>query len=55
MLDVVTPSVGGKRVYLDPEGYALLAAVLPGGELSADAVDLQGEIPVGKVGVGELG
>lgn len=42
MLDVVAALVGGERVHLDPEGHALLAAVLPGGELGADAVDLQG-------------
>lgn len=31
----------GKGVDLDPEGHALLAAVLPGGELGADAVHLR--------------
>lgn len=31
----------GERVKLDPEGDALLSAVLPGGELCADAVHLQ--------------
>lgn len=30
----------GKRVQLDPEGDALLPAVLPGSELCADAVHL---------------
>lgn len=33
----------GERVELDPEGDALLSAVLPGGELCADAVHLQTE------------
>lgn len=47
VLDVVAPLVGGERVHLDPEGYALLAAVLPGRELGANAVDLQGETPDG--------
>lgn len=31
----------GEGVDLDPEGDALLAAVLPGGELGADAVHLR--------------
>lgn len=31
----------GERVNLDPEGDALLSAVLPGSELCADAVHLQ--------------
>ena len=31
----------GERVELDPEGDALLSAVLPGSELCADAVHLQ--------------
>lgn len=47
VLDVVAALVCAERVHLDPEGHALLATVLPGGELSANAVDLQGETPVG--------
>lgn len=47
VLDVVAALVAGERVHLDPEGHALLATVLPGCELSADAVDLQGETAVG--------
>lgn len=40
VLDIVAALVGGERVYLDPEGYAFLTAMLPGGELGANAVDL---------------
>lgn len=40
VLDVVAVLVGGERVHLDPEGHALLSTVLPGGELGADAIDL---------------
>lgn len=47
VLNIVALLVGGERVYLDPEGYSLLAAVLPGGELCANAVYLQGETTVG--------
>lgn len=41
MLDVFAVFVGGKSVHLDPEGHTLLPAMLSGGELSADAVDLE--------------
>lgn len=41
VLCVLSTVSQGKRVKLDPEGDALLAAVLPGGELCADAVHLQ--------------
>lgn len=38
----VLPSVSqGEGVNLDPEGNALLSPVLPGSELSADAVHLE--------------
>lgn len=41
MLCVLSAVSLGERVELDPEGDALLAAVLPGGELCADAVHLR--------------
>lgn len=53
MLNVVAALVGGKRVHLDPEGHTFLTTVLPGSEFGADAVDLQGETPVGTAGVDE--
>lgn len=40
VLHVLPTFVGGEGVHLDPEGHTFLAAVLPGGELSADAVHL---------------
>lgn len=40
VLHVLPTFVGGEGVHLDPEGHAFLAAVLPGGELGTDAVDL---------------
>lgn len=40
MLHVLPTFVGGEGVHLDPEGHTFLAAVLPGGELGADAVHL---------------
>lgn len=41
VLRVVSAVSEGKRVELDPEGDALLSAVLPGSELCANAVHLQ--------------
>lgn len=41
VLDVFAVFVGGKSVHLDSEGHALLPAMFSGGELSADAVDLE--------------
>lgn len=40
MLHVLPVFIGAEGVHLDPEGHAFLAAVLPGGELGADAVHL---------------
>lgn len=40
MLDVFSVFIGGVSVHLDSEGHPFLPAVLPGGELGADAVDL---------------
>lgn len=40
VLHVFPLSIGGERVHLDAERHALLAAVLPGGELGTDAVHL---------------
>lgn len=41
MLHVFPVFIGGKSVHLDTEGHPFLAAMLPGGELGADAVDLE--------------
>lgn len=41
MLHVFPVFVGGESVHLDTEGHSFLPAMLPGGELSADAVDLR--------------
>lgn len=41
VLCVLSTVSQGERVKLDPEGDALLATVLPGGELCADTVHLQ--------------
>lgn len=43
MLDVFSVFIGGVSVHLDSEGHPFLPAVLPGGELGADAVDLKGQ------------
>lgn len=40
MLHVFPVFIGGESVHLDTEGHSFLPAMLPGGELSADAVDL---------------
>lgn len=40
LLHVLPVLIGGEGVHLDTEGHSFLAAVLPGGELGADAVDL---------------
>lgn len=40
VLHVFPVFVGGEGVHLDTEGHSFLPAVLPGGELGADAVDL---------------
>lgn len=40
VLHVFAVFIGGERVHLDAEGHSLFPAVLPGGELGADAVDL---------------
>lgn len=44
VLSVLATFSLGKRVDLDPKRDALLAPVLPGGELCADAVHLQAKI-----------
>lgn len=41
MLHIFSMVVGGEGVHLDAKRNALLPAVLPGGELGADAVDLR--------------
>lgn len=41
MLQVLPVVVGGEGVHLDPKGDPLLPAMLPGGELGADAVHLR--------------
>lgn len=41
VLRVLSSVSQGEGVNLDPEGNALLSAVLPGSELSADAVHLE--------------
>lgn len=40
MLHVFPVFIGGESVNLDTKGHPLLSTMLPGGELSADAVDL---------------
>lgn len=41
MLHVLPVFIGGEWVHLDTEGHPFLPAMLPGGELSADAVHLR--------------
>lgn len=41
MLHVFAMFISGESVNLDTEGHPFLPAMLPGGELSADTVDLR--------------
>ena len=41
MLHVFPVFIGGESVNLDTKGHPLLPTMLPGGELSTDAVDLR--------------
>ena len=41
MLHVLPVLIGAESVHLDTKRHSLLPTVLPGGELSADAVDLR--------------
>ncbi len=41
VLHVFPMLICGESVYLDTKGHSFLPSMLPGGELSADAVDLR--------------
>lgn len=53
VLHVLPVFVGGEGVHLDAERHAFLPAVLPGGELGADAVHLSQRI--GQPGIAACG